>query len=90
MSHNTQASVGQNQGRVSYAHNEEWNSNCFGPPPSALHPPRPGISLTEVLIAMGILTVGLLGVASIFPVGQLLHAKRRRRRPRLRDRAGGV
>ena len=32
--------------------------------------PRPrGISLTEVLIAMGILTVGLLGVASVFPVG---------------------
>jgi hypothetical protein len=29
---------------------------------------RRGISLTEVLIAMGILTVGLLGVASIFPV----------------------
>jgi hypothetical protein len=30
---------------------------------------RPGLSLTEVLIAMGILTLGLLGVASIFPVG---------------------
>ncbi len=30
---------------------------------------RLGISLTEVLIAMGILTVGLLGVASVFPVG---------------------
>jgi hypothetical protein len=30
---------------------------------------RRGISLTEVLIAMGILTVGLLGVASVFPVG---------------------
>src|SRR4051794_2306505 len=30
---------------------------------------RGGISLTEVLIAMGIMTVGLLGVASVFPVG---------------------
>ncbi len=30
---------------------------------------RRGISLTEVLIAMGILTVGLLGVAAVFPVG---------------------
>lgn len=29
---------------------------------------RKAISLTEVLIAMGILTVGLLGVASVFPV----------------------
>lgn len=31
--------------------------------------PRSAISLTEVLIAMGIMTVGLLGVASVFPVG---------------------
>jgi Tfp pilus assembly protein PilV len=30
---------------------------------------RSGISLTEVLIAMGILTLGLLGVAALFPVG---------------------
>src|SRR4051812_24023556 len=30
---------------------------------------RLGISLTEVLIAMGIMTIGLLGVASVFPVG---------------------
>src|SRR5262245_8528176 len=43
--------------------------SCFlSPAPSPLSP-RPGISLTEVLIAMGILTVGLLGVASLFPVG---------------------
>jgi hypothetical protein len=33
-----------------------------------LRRPRSGLSLTEVLIAMGILTLGLLGVASIFPV----------------------
>jgi hypothetical protein len=31
--------------------------------------PRRAISLTEVLISMGILTVGLLGVAALFPVG---------------------
>jgi hypothetical protein len=30
---------------------------------------RAALSLTEVLIAMGILTLGLLGVASVFPVG---------------------
>ena len=36
-------------------------------PPAPSTQPR-GISLVEVLIAMGILTVGLLGVASIFPV----------------------
>src|SRR5215471_16421394 len=40
---------------------------------STLHTPhsalRLGLSLTEVLIAMGILTLGLLGVASVFPVG---------------------
>jgi hypothetical protein len=30
---------------------------------------RRAISLTEVLIAMGILTLGLLGVAALFPVG---------------------
>jgi hypothetical protein len=40
--------------------------NSFPLPPSAF---RLGISLTEVLIAMGIMTVGLLGVASVFPVG---------------------
>jgi hypothetical protein len=37
--------------------------------PLPLSPFRLGISLTEVLIAMGIMTVGLLGVASVFPVG---------------------
>lgn len=30
---------------------------------------RRGLTLVEVLLAMGLLTVGLLGVASIFPVG---------------------
>lgn len=31
--------------------------------------PRSAFSLAEVLIAMGILTIGLLGVAAVFPVG---------------------
>src|SRR5262245_50484266 len=44
----------------------------FGNPKSEIRNPkskRSAISLTEVLIAMGIMTVGLLGVASVFPVG---------------------
>src|SRR3954447_25537920 len=36
---------------------------------------RAGLSLTEVLISMGILTVGLLSVASIFPVGSFYMQK---------------
>jgi len=36
---------------------------------SAFRTPHSAISLTEVLIAMGILTLGLLGVAALFPVG---------------------
>ncbi len=51
------------------ARSEERRSaepSAFRLPPS---PFRPGLSLTEVLIAMGILTLGLLGVASVFPVG---------------------
>src|SRR4051812_11618774 len=36
---------------------------------------RRGLSLTEVLISMGILTVGLLSVASIFPVGSFYMQK---------------
>ncbi|MEO0530004.1 MAG: hypothetical protein AAF266_05420 [Planctomycetota bacterium] len=39
------------------------------PSPLAPHPSRAALTLTEVLIAMGILTIGLLGVASVFPVG---------------------
>ncbi len=37
--------------------------------------PRLGLSLTEVLISMGILTLGLLGVASVFPVGSFYMQK---------------
>src|SRR3954453_14579223 len=36
---------------------------------------RAALSLTEVLISMGILTLGLLGVASVFPVGSLYMQK---------------
>src|SRR5438132_8189016 len=38
-------------------------------------PARSALSLTEVLIAMGILTLGLLGVASVFPVGSFYMQK---------------
>src|SRR5436190_19524391 len=40
-----------------------------------LHIRRRGLSLTEVLISMGILTLGLLGVASVFPVGSFYMQK---------------
>lgn len=51
--------------------------NCLAlrlPPYSFRLPPSPfrlrrAITLTEVLISMGILTLGLLGVAALFPVG---------------------
>src|SRR3954470_12942467 len=36
---------------------------------------RRGLSLTEVLISMGILTMGLLGVASVFPVASFYMLK---------------
>lgn len=36
---------------------------------ACLTSPRSAFSLAEVLIAMGILTIGLLGVAAVFPVG---------------------
>jgi Tfp pilus assembly protein PilV len=36
---------------------------------SAFRIPHSAITLTEVLISMGILTLGLLGVAAMFPVG---------------------
>jgi hypothetical protein len=39
------------------------------PFPLSPSPFRRGISLTEVLISLGILTIGLLGVAALFPVG---------------------
>jgi type II secretory pathway pseudopilin PulG len=54
------------------SHAERGNevNGLSGSPLSALRSqPRRGITLTEVLIAMGILTVGLLGVAALFPVG---------------------
>ena len=48
---------------------EHESDQLLSPQPPAPQPRRLGISLTEVLIAMGILTLGLLGVAAIFPVG---------------------
>ncbi len=36
-----------------------------------LHPSRRGLSLLEVLFAIGILAIGLLGVAAIIPLGQI-------------------
>src|SRR3954471_9228777 len=49
----------------------QWN------PKSEIRNPksRAALSLTEVLISMGILTVGLLSVASIFPVGSFYMQK---------------
>jgi hypothetical protein len=41
------------------------------PTASGLQPTRRGISLLEVLFAIGILLIGLLGVAAIIPLGQL-------------------
>jgi hypothetical protein len=54
------------------------NEKCGGwylTPRSPLPAPRSALSLTEVLIAMGILSLGLLGVASVFPVGSFYMQK---------------
>jgi hypothetical protein len=77
------ASVGQNRGWMLFAPRERMegsckmpnakcklqNGNIVSPLPVPPSPFRLGISLVEVLIAMGILTIGLLGVAALFPVG---------------------
>ena len=42
---------------------------------SAFRIPRSALTLTEVLIAMGILTLGLLGVAALFPVASFYMQK---------------
>lgn len=73
MSHNTHSTVGQIAGRVLYALGEsdckvQMEGGTSQSPVTSHQSLRTGISLTEVLIAMGILTVGLLGVAAIFPV----------------------
>lgn len=87
MLHNTQSTVGQIAGRVLFAlvgkNCKMQNANCklqngiaaSHSPVTSHKSPRSGISLTEVLIAMGILTVGLLGVASIFPVASFYMQK---------------
>ncbi len=51
------------------SHAERGNEPPLPAPRSPLAAPRLGITLTEVLISMGILTLGLLGVAALFPVG---------------------
>lgn len=56
----------QNRRRQAEGGGRKVTNPPFHTPHSAL---RTGITLTEVLISMGILTVGLLGVASVFPVG---------------------
>src|SRR3954463_732649 len=60
------------------ARNEERDKTCcisIPQPPVPSPHLRRGLSLTEVLISMGILTLGLLGVASVFPVGSLYMQK---------------
>src|SRR5262245_29582121 len=55
---------------------EERGARISSPQPPAPSPrPRNGLSLTEVLIAMGILTIGLLSVAAVFPVGSFYMQK---------------
>lgn len=46
-----------------------WNSATLTHSTVRTLPSRAALTLAEVLIAMGILMIGLLGVASIFPVG---------------------
>src|SRR5262245_49081304 len=71
----THASVGQIQGRSAAKGREsrvESQNGLFGlglRPRSSLLVPRSAITLTEVLISLGILAIGLLGVAALFPVG---------------------
>jgi len=73
MSHNTHSTVGQIPGRAGLRSADRGlriDRTPIRNPKSEIRnfAERRGISLTEVLIAMGILTVGLLGVAAIFPV----------------------
>lgn len=44
-------------------------------PQFAIPNPRSGVTLVEVLISMGILAIGLLGAASMFPVGSYFMQK---------------
>ena len=85
MSHNTPAPWARTRGKCGSARRQLQNAKCKlqianccpAIPVSVPRPlsPRAGISLTEVLIAMGILTVGLLGVAAIFPVASFYMQK---------------
>jgi|GEM_PF-2399351 hypothetical protein len=44
---------------------------CIHPSSFILHPSRHGISLMEVLISIFVLSIGLLGLAAIIPLGQM-------------------
>ena len=44
-------------------------SSNIPPSPFAFPLSRAALTLAEVLIAMGLMTLGLLGVAAVFPVG---------------------
>lgn len=56
----------QKRGRATDYSRERMNGDTANP---KRQPTRRAVTLAEVLIAMGILTIGLLGVAAIFPVG---------------------
>ena len=65
--------VAEDQGRSAPSfvirHSSFVNPPSPQPPAPSPQPPRSAITLTEVLISLGILTIGLLGVAALFPVG---------------------
>src|SRR4051812_3671714 len=71
----SQLSVVRNGARCEARGARVRNSSPQPPAPSPQPRPRSGLSLTEVLIAMGILTLGLLGVAAVFPVGSFYMQK---------------
>ena len=58
--------------RMQNAECRRSRSRAFHPSSFILHPsPRRGISLLEVLVSIFILSVGLLGVAALIPIGKL-------------------
>ena len=61
--------------RVARIEERERDSPILAIPRPQLPARAAASRLTEVLIAMGILTLGLLGVAAVFPVGSLYMQK---------------
>jgi type II secretory pathway pseudopilin PulG len=49
--------------------------NRFAMTPETIHGRRPGITLLEVLISLGVLTIGLVSVVSLLPAGRSLAVK---------------